>query len=83
MRRIDRGPSKRRRISCGPGSRALQPLDDKLLSGAFDLVILSAMLSQEEKRHIEARIPAATRPLVLETLVWPKELLSLVSKALV
>jgi hypothetical protein len=46
------------------------------------LIILSAMLSQEEKRHIGARIPASTRPLVLETLVWPEELLSSVSKAL-
>jgi hypothetical protein len=58
-------------------------VDEKLNSGYFDLVILSAMLSHDEKRHIQARIPAATRPLVLETLVWPKELLSLVSKALV
>jgi DNA-binding response OmpR family regulator len=58
-------------------------VDEKLHSGKFDLVILSAMLSEEEKRHIQAKLPAGTRPLVLETFVWPNELLRMVAAALV
>jgi DNA-binding response OmpR family regulator len=57
-------------------------VDEKLLSGSFDLVILSVMLSEEEKHHIQSQIPAGTRVLVLRTLVWPKELLTLVADAL-
>ena len=57
-------------------------VDEKLHSGRFDLVILSVMLSQEEKRLIQAKLPAGTRPLVLETLVWPEELLRRVAEAL-
>jgi hypothetical protein len=57
-------------------------VDEKLDSGRFDLVILSALLSQEEKHHIQEKLPAGTRPLVLETLVWPKELLRMVGEAL-
>ncbi len=57
-------------------------IDEKLYSGRFDLVILSAMLNQEQKRHIQEKFPAGTRPLVLETLVLPDELLSLVAEAL-
>jgi hypothetical protein len=56
--------------------------DEKLRSDKFDLVILSVTLSQEERRHIEAELPASTRPLVLETLVWPDDLLRLVAEAL-
>jgi DNA-binding response OmpR family regulator len=56
--------------------------DEKLRSDKFDLVILSVTLSQEERRHIEAELPANTRPLVLETLVWPDDLLRLVAEAL-
>jgi DNA-binding response OmpR family regulator len=59
-----------------------EDVDEKLCSDRFDLVILSAMLSQEEKRHIQAKLPASTRPLVLETLVWPDELLRMVAEAL-
>jgi hypothetical protein len=40
------------------------------------------MLSQEEKRPIQAKLPAGTRALVLETLVWPNELLRMVAGAL-
>jgi hypothetical protein len=40
------------------------------------------MLSQEEKRHIQAKIPAGTRQLVLETLVFPDELLRVVAEVL-
>jgi hypothetical protein len=59
-----------------------EDVDEKLHSGRFDLVILSVMLSQEEKHHIQNKLPAGTRPLVLETLVWPKELLRIVAEAL-
>jgi hypothetical protein len=59
-----------------------EDVDEKLSSGRFDLVILSVMLSEEEKRRIEAKLPAGTRPLVLETLVWPEELLRRVAEAL-
>jgi DNA-binding response OmpR family regulator len=35
-----------------------EDVDEKLQSGKFDLVILSVMLSQEEKRRIQAKLPA-------------------------
>jgi DNA-binding response OmpR family regulator len=57
-------------------------VDEKLQSGKFDLVILSVMLSPEEKYHIQEKLPAGTRPLLLETLVWPKDLLRMVAEAL-
>jgi DNA-binding response OmpR family regulator len=57
-------------------------VDEKLHSGTFDLVILSVMLSPEDKRLIQAKLPAGTRVLVLQTLVWPKELLRLVAEVL-
>jgi hypothetical protein len=56
--------------------------DGKLQSDRFDLVILSATLSPEEKRHIQAKLPAGTRALVLEALVWPNELLRRVAETL-
>jgi DNA-binding response OmpR family regulator len=59
-----------------------EDVDEKLRSGRFDLVILSVMLSQEEKRVIQAKLPAGTRALVLESLVWPNELLRMVDEAL-
>jgi DNA-binding response OmpR family regulator len=59
-----------------------EEVDEKLHSGTFDLVILSVMLSQQDKRLIQAKLPASTRLLVLETLVWPNELLRLVAEAL-
>jgi hypothetical protein len=65
-----------------PRSRCPRTLDEKLQSGAFDLVILSAMLSQEEKRRIQAKLPGGVRPLVLETLVMPEELLRMVDEVL-
>jgi DNA-binding response OmpR family regulator len=40
-----------------------EDVDEKLQSGNFDLVILSVMLSQEQKSHIWAKLPAGTRPL--------------------
>jgi hypothetical protein len=42
-------------------------IDEKLQSGRFDLVILSVMLSPEEKRRIQSKLPAGTRALVLES----------------
>ena len=60
----------------------LEDVDEKLRSDRFDLVILSAMLSEEEKRHVQAKLPACTRTLVLETLVWPADLLHNVAEAL-
>jgi hypothetical protein len=48
----------------------------------FDLVILSVKLSPEEKRSIQAKLPAGTRALVLESLVWPNDLLRMVAEAL-
>jgi DNA-binding response OmpR family regulator len=59
-----------------------EDVDEKLHSGTFDLVILSVMLSPQDKHLIQAKLPAATRLLVLETLVWPNELLRLVAEAL-
>ena len=70
--------------SRGYDSRIATPwdIDEKLQFGRFDLVILSVMLSQEEKRQIQAKLPAGTRQLVLKTLVWPDELRRTVAEAL-
>jgi DNA-binding response OmpR family regulator len=59
-----------------------EDVDQKLHSDRFDLVILSAMLGQEEQRRIEAKLPGGTRPLVLDTLVMPEELLRMVAEIL-
>jgi hypothetical protein len=59
-----------------------EDVDEKLRSGTFDLVILSVMLSPEDKRLIRPKLPAGTRVLVLETLVLPNELLRMVAEAL-
>lgn len=59
-----------------------EDVDEKLRSGRFDLVILSAILSLEERRQIQAKLPASALPLVLDTLVWPDELLRKVAEAL-
>jgi hypothetical protein len=70
--------------SRGYDSRIATPwdIDKKLQFGRFDLVILSVMLSGDEKRRIQAKLPAGTRSLVLQSLVWPKELLKMVADAL-
>jgi DNA-binding response OmpR family regulator len=57
-------------------------VDEKLNSGTFDLVVLSVMLSQEDKRLIQAKLPAGTRVLALQTLAWPRELLQMVAETL-
>jgi DNA-binding response OmpR family regulator len=59
-----------------------EEVDQKLHSGTFDLVILSAMLSEEDKRQIQAKLPAGARRLMLERLVLPDELLRMVAEAL-
>jgi DNA-binding response OmpR family regulator len=59
-----------------------EDVDEKLRSGTFDLVILSVMLSEEEKRLVQAKLHAGTRLLVLETFVWPNDLLRMVADAL-
>jgi hypothetical protein len=59
-----------------------EDVDEKLHDANYDLVILSMKLSPDEKRVIESKLPAATRALVLESRVWPYELLSLVAQTL-
>jgi DNA-binding response OmpR family regulator len=49
--------------------------EDLLMSAGFDLIILSAMLSAEEKSRVLRAIPGSSRTLVLEPLVTPPELL--------
>ena len=70
--------------ACGYDSAIATPetFDEKLRFGSFDLVILSMMLSEQQKRDIQAKLPAGARPLVLETMVRPDELLSMVAEAL-
>ena len=60
----------------------LEDFDEKLCSGKFDLIVFSVTLSQEEKHHIQAKLPNGTRMLELEALVWPEELLRIVAEAL-
>ncbi len=69
---------------CGYDSATATPEDceEMLRFGTFDLVILSVMLSEQQKREITAKLPARTRALVLETMVRPDELLSMVAEAL-
>ena len=71
-------------VSRGYDSQITTPwdIDEKLQFGRFDLVIISVMLSQEEKRQIQAKLPAGTRPLLLNTVVWPDELRRTVAEAL-
>ena len=60
----------------------LEDFDEKLRSGKFDLIVFSVTLSQEEKRHIQVKLPDGTRMLELEALVWPEELLRIVAETL-
>jgi molybdenum cofactor biosynthesis enzyme MoaA len=70
--------------ACGYDSviATLEDLDEKLRFGRFDLAILSGMLSEQQKRDIQAKLPAGTRPLALDTLVFRDQLLRLVAQAL-
>jgi DNA-binding response OmpR family regulator len=56
-------------------------VDEKVNAGTFDLVILSVMIDGAEKRRILATLPAGTRPLVLESIVLPDQLLGMVAEA--
>lgn len=49
--------------------------EELLKTAAFDLIILSAMLSLGEKRRVLAVVPGATKTLALESLVTPSDLL--------
>jgi DNA-binding response OmpR family regulator len=53
-------------------------VNEKLEGGRFDLVILSVMLSPEEKERVKALLPADTRVLSLDKLVMPAELKKLI-----
>jgi hypothetical protein len=59
-----------------------EDVDESCPLAGSTLSFFSAMLSEEEKRLIQSKIPPGTRPLVLEKLVWPEELLRLVAEAL-
>jgi hypothetical protein len=84
---IDPGLLKTRQAvlaACGYDSVIATPddVDDKLHASPFDLIILSVMLSSEERLLIQSKLPAGTRVLQLEIMVWPEELLRLVAEAL-
>jgi DNA-binding response OmpR family regulator len=57
-------------------------VDTKLAAGTFDLVILSAMLSDEEKSRVESILPPETKVISLTTLVHPDDLFELVTRAI-
>jgi hypothetical protein len=59
-----------------------EEFDGAFNSGGFDLIILSMLLSEKEKRDIEAKLPIGTRRLVLKTLVRPDELLRMITETL-
>jgi DNA-binding response OmpR family regulator len=54
--------------------------EELLITAGFDLIILSAMLSAEQKSRVLRAIPGATRTLILESLVAPPELLRKVAE---
>jgi DNA-binding response OmpR family regulator len=56
--------------------------EEKLSAGRFDLVILSVMLSEEDKGHIRSKMPAGTKLVTLTTLVMPEQLIRVVTEAL-
>jgi DNA-binding response OmpR family regulator len=57
-------------------------IEEKLSPGRFDLVILSVMLSEEDKGQIRTKTPAGTMVVSLTSLVMPEELLRIVDEAL-
>jgi CheY-like chemotaxis protein len=57
-------------------------VEEKSYPGRFDLVILSVMLSQEEKHRVRSKLPAETKVVALTSLVMPDELLRIVAEAL-
>ena len=60
------------------------PIDvnEMLASGAYDLVILSVMLGEEQKKRIQAKLPPGAKVLSLQYLVQPDELFQQVESAL-
>ena len=56
--------------------------EDLLKTAEGDLIILSAMLSEEEKARVLRAIPASTRTLMLDSLIFPSELLRRVAELL-
>lgn len=54
----------------------------RLRDAGFELVVLSQMLSNEERTRLQAAVPSGTKVLELERLVWPEELERLVAEAL-
>ncbi len=63
--------------TAGPGAA-----HQKLVAGGFDLLVLSAMVGEEDRTHILTVVPQGTRTLVLKTLVKPDDLLEMVERAL-
>jgi CheY-like chemotaxis protein len=57
-------------------------VDEKMSSGRFDVVILSFMLSELDKRRIKAKIPAETKLVALTGLIMPDDLLRTVAETL-
>ena len=70
--------------SAGYDSVAATPenFDEKVSSKRFDLVIFSAMLSEQDKRLMQAKLPVGTRSLLLNRLMYPSELLQVAVNAL-
>jgi DNA-binding response OmpR family regulator len=56
-------------------------VDAKLAGDEFDLVIVSAMLGEEEKQRIQRILPPETKMLPLTRLLEPDELLDMVTRA--
>jgi hypothetical protein len=56
-------------------------VDEKLQAAGFDLVILSVMLTANEKLRIRARLPVGMRVLELRTFVLPEQFLGMVAEA--
>ena len=48
----------------------------------FELVILSASLNRDEMKHVRSMIPVGVTALELDRLVFPEELLSLITRVL-
>jgi DNA-binding response OmpR family regulator len=59
-----------------------QDVDQKLAAEEFDLVILSMMLGEKQQKRIQAKLPAGTKALLLESLVQPEDLLKMVANEL-
>ena len=56
--------------------------ENRLRTGSFDLIILSAILNDEERRQIIAQVGDPTRILILKKLIFASELLAEVERRL-